>query len=261
VWRLEDDQRGADRHRAVERPSDGVIQSGVANSPATRVVTPAVTTTYTVTAVADANCTGGAGTGSAVVTVNPPPTASVSGNALICAGGSRTISAVLTGTGPWNVTWSDGVIQSGVASSPATRVVTPAVTTTYTVTAVADANCTGGAGAGNAAHGVNPPPTATVSGSALICAGASRTISAALTGTGPWTVSWSDGVIQSGVLASPATRMVNPTVTTTYTVTAVADVNCTGGAGGGSAVVAVNPLPTASVSGSAPLCVGGASCC
>src|SRR5260221_14034106 len=62
-------------------------------------------------------------TGSAVVAVNARPTALVSGSTTICNGQSATITAVLSGSGPWDVTWSDGVTQSGVSASPATRTV------------------------------------------------------------------------------------------------------------------------------------------
>src|SRR2546426_441330 len=74
-------------------------------------------------------------------------TAVVSGSATICNGSSTTISAALTGTSPWNVTWSDSVTQNVVATSPATRSVGPSTTTTYTVTALSDAN--GAAPSGN----------------------------------------------------------------------------------------------------------------
>ncbi len=85
-------------------------------------------------------------TGTADVTVIPRPTSVVSGTATICNGGSTIISAALTGTGPWNVNWSDGVNQTGVAASPAMRTVSPSALTTYTVTSLTDVNCTAQAG-------------------------------------------------------------------------------------------------------------------
>jgi len=184
------------------------------------------------------------------ITVNPLPTAAVSGTTAICAGSSTTLTAALTGTGPWDVTWSDGVTQSAVATSPATRSVSPTTSTTYTVTNVTDANSCSNTGTGSAVITVNPLPTAIVSGTASICAGSSTTLTATLTGTGPWNVTWSDGVTQSAVATSPATRSVSPTSTTTYTVTSVSDANCIG-TFSGSAVITVNPLPTATVSGTA----------
>src|SRR6185436_1168168 len=154
-----------------------------------------------------------------------PPTAAVSGSATICNGGSTMISAALTGAGPWNVTWSDAVVQSGVATSPATRNVSPSTTTNYTVTALSDSACTAQAGnlTGSAVVTVNARPTSAASGSATICNGGSTNISAALSGTGPWNVSWSDGSNQNAVATSPATRSVNPSTTTIYTVTNLTD--------------------------------------
>src|SRR5207249_2644020 len=86
-------------------------------------------------------CGGSVLSSTATLTVNARPTSVASGSATICNGGSTTISAALTGTGPWTVTWSDAVVQTGVVSSPATRSVSPSTTTTYTVTALTDANC------------------------------------------------------------------------------------------------------------------------
>jgi hypothetical protein len=106
----------------------------------------------------------------------PSPTASVSGDATICDGGTTTIQAVLTGTGPWDVTWSDSITQTGVGSSPATRSVSPTTTTVYTVTSLSDASgCTPGSGTGNATVTVNQPVTPSVNVTAnpgtTICAG------------------------------------------------------------------------------------------
>jgi len=90
-------------------------------------------------------------------------------------------------------------------------------------------------------------PTAFVTGSGTICAGQPRQISAALTGNPPWTLNWSDGVLQSGLTSSPAVRTVAPAVTTTYSLLSVSDPR---GAGtvSGSAVVTVNPAPAPVIS-------------
>ncbi len=86
------------------------------------------------------------------------------------------------------------------------------------------------------------PPTASVGGGGLICGAGSSTIRADLTGTGPWSLSWSDGFNQAGVTASPATRAVSPGSTTVYTVTSVADTACPGSSAGNASVM-VNPVP------------------
>ncbi|MCG3119986.1 MAG: hypothetical protein ALAOOOJD_02548 [bacterium] len=103
--------------------------------------------------------------------------------------------------------------------------------------------------------GTVPAATALVSGDATICAGQSAPIQAALTGTAPWSLTWSDGFVQDNVTASPATRNVNPTVSTTYTVTSLSDTYGSG-ASSGSATVTVNPLLTVSISGDDPVVTG-----
>jgi uncharacterized repeat protein (TIGR01451 family) len=111
--------------------------SSTLQNPAIPNATTAATGTYTVT-VTVAGCASSAATTSALV--RPLPTAVVSGAATICEGGTTPISVALTGTGPWNLVWSDGHAQSA-AISPATRNVAPGQTTTYTVLSVNDAHC------------------------------------------------------------------------------------------------------------------------
>src|SRR5574341_574944 len=91
--------------------------------------------TYSVV-VRASGCTIPSTSSNAVLTVNARPTAVISGNAAIRTGESAVIQASLTGMAPWNIGWSDGVTQLGVVSTPATRVVSPSTTTTYTVTTV-----------------------------------------------------------------------------------------------------------------------------
>jgi uncharacterized repeat protein (TIGR01451 family) len=230
--------------------SDGVTQSNVLSSPASRAVSPASTTTYTVTSVSDASCAGTA-SGSATVTVNPRPTAAASGTAEICAGAATPLS----GSGGVSCAWSPSTGLSNPASC--TPSASPAATTTYTLT-VTDANGCVSNNAPSVTVTVDPKPSAAVSGSAAICPGGATTIQAALTGTAPWTVTWSDGAVQTGVAASPATRSVSPGATTTYLVTAVSDGHCAG-TSSGSATVTVNPRPTAAASGSAEICAGAST--
>jgi WD40 repeat protein len=236
--------------------SDETTPDDVTSSPDTRTVSPATTTTYTVTSLTDSSgCGAGTASGSATVTlatINTIPTATVSGTATICKDGTTAISAVLTGIGPWNVTWSDGHVDSGV-TSPDTRTVSPAATTTYTVTNLTDTgSCsTAGTSSGSAAVTVDDPPTATVSGGGTIYSGGAATVSAALTGIGPWTVTWSDGHVDSNVGGTRASSYmdnypVSPAATTVYTVTSLVDAgSCSAGTASGSATVTVNPVSTA----------------
>jgi uncharacterized phage-associated protein len=208
--------------------SDGVTQN-ISATPATRAVTLTnphglATTNYTfsVTFLADKNYTAleANRTGSTTVTVNPEPSATVSSVAqTIRSGGTANLSADLTGLGPWTVTWSDGVTQN-ISATPATRAVTLTnphglATTNYTfsVTFLADKNYTAleANRTGSTTVTVNPEPSATVTSVAqTIRSGGTANLSANLTGLGPWTVTWSDGVTQN-ISATPATRTVTLT--------------------------------------------------
>lgn len=80
-------------------------------------VMPATTTTYTVT-VTEANC--GTDTDDVVVTVFPTPTISFSTtDPDLCAGGCQTITATLTGTPPFTLSYN--LVASNGASSPFTH--------------------------------------------------------------------------------------------------------------------------------------------
>jgi uncharacterized repeat protein (TIGR01451 family) len=310
--------------------SDGVTQSNVTASPATRSVSPSASTTYTVTSVSDVNCAGTA-SGSAVVTVNTLPSITANPtNKIVCAGSSVSFAASASGSPTPGVQWQVSVDGGATFTN-----ILGATSSTYTFTASlsdngkqfraqftntcggatstaaaltvnalpacaiagADAVCANSSndlysgpagmtayrwsvsgsatisGATNAqsvsinagasgsftltlsltnASGCSSTcsktvtilslPTAVVSGGGTICPGNSANIQATLTGTGPWTLTWSDGVTQANVAASPATRSVSPTSTTTYSVTTVTDANCAN-SGTGSATVTVNSAP------------------
>ncbi len=108
--------------------------------------------------------------------------ARVTGSATICGGGTTQIHASLIGTGPWNLAWSDGLIENGITSNPTHRNVTPGGTTTYTLTNVASGACSQ-PGAGSAVVTVAPnlsSLTIGVTGSTSIgtpCQGGTATLS------------------------------------------------------------------------------------
>ncbi len=73
----------------------------------------------------------------------PPPTAAINGDTTICFGADAHISISLTGTAPWSLTWSDGLVENNIQSTPHVRVVSPATNTQYSLSTVSDANLSG----------------------------------------------------------------------------------------------------------------------
>ncbi|MFH0893380.1 MAG: gliding motility-associated C-terminal domain-containing protein [Bacteroidota bacterium] len=185
------------------------------------VVSPATTTTYTVTGTSSAGCSS---TSIAVVTMNASPTISVN-NSSICSGQTAT----LTASGGISYAWSGGLSGNPAATSPG-------ISTTYTVTGTSALGCTGTA---QAIVTVNPTPTVTVNAPA-ICSGQAAT----LTASGATTYQWN-----TGSSSNPITVM--PGSTTTYTVTGTS-LGCTGTA---TTVVTVNSSPIVTVNNAA-ICPG-----
>jgi gliding motility-associated-like protein len=239
--------------------------AGITASPYVISVNPLVSTTYSVTAVSDVNCIGTSFNGTPVVTVNPLPTATLSGTTALCIGSSTNLSVAFTGTQPWSITYTDGttpVTIAGITASPYLITVSPTSSKTYAITALSDAHCTGTSFVGTPTLTVNPKPTASLSGAATICDGLSTNLSVNLTGTQPWSITYTDGVTPvtiAGITASPYIINVSPSATKTYSLTAVSDVNCTGTSFVGSPTVTVNSKPTATLSGTAAICIGGST--
>lgn len=187
--------------------------------------TPTATTTYTVTGTS-LGCTN---TSTVTVTVNPIPTVNAGPDVSICMGGSTT----LTATGATTYSWAPG----GMTTAAIT--VSPAATTTYTVTGTT-LGCT-----------ATDIVTVTVAGSApinagpdvAICIGASTT----LIGTGGTVYTWNNGLGNGNIFT------VSPAVTTTYTVIGT---NASGCVGTDAITVTVNPLPTVVAGAPQTVCAG-----
>jgi len=237
--------------------------TGVTSNPFIITVTPASSTTYSLTSVQNA-CGTGLTNGNAVVTIMSPPTSNITGTQTICQGSSTLLSVAFTGLQPWNLSWTDGTNTNninGINTNPFTISVTPTGTTTYSITALSDQLCNGTSFTGNPVVTTVPPPTATISGSTTICPGFSTNLAVVLTGLSPWSFTYTDGVspqTHTGITNAIYTFSVTPVANTTYTLTNVTN-NCGAGTVGGSAVVTLSNIATATLSGGQTICTGGSA--
>ncbi len=173
-------------------------------------VCPTGTTTYTVTATDAGGITAIA---SGIVTVNPASPVNAGLDVSICTGNSTTITA----TGAITYLWDNGL---GAGSS---HTVSPATTTTYSVTGTDANNCTA-TDVITITVGANLTPT--ITGNLVICSGSSTTLDA---GAGYLSYQWSTNV---------NTQNINVTTAGNYSVTVTGTGGCTGSA---SVNVTVNP--------------------
>jgi predicted transcriptional regulator len=188
-------------------------------------VSPSTTTTYTVTVTNAAGCTA---TATRTVTVNALPTAAINGPTSICTG----LNATLTASGGTSYLWSNAATSAAITVSPAS-------TTSYTVTVTNAAGCTATA---NQSVQVNTTPVASITGNTAVCQGESLTLSA----NGGNSYTWSNG-------STTASITVNPGTSTSYSVTVSLGGSCTATA---SQSVTVNTNPSASITGNNSICEG-----
>jgi hypothetical protein len=88
-------------------------------------------------------------------------------------------------------------------------------------------------------------PTATISGTQIICPTQSANLSVSFTGVAPFTFSYSNGTTTTPITtsANPYLLTVSPTVVTTYTLVSMNDASCTGTVSGSATVSFTTPQP------------------
>ena len=115
---------------------------------------------FKVTAWDATNCTNNLKIG-IIIVKDALPTATIMPPAAICKGETASLEVVLTGTGPWNVTFTDGVTSwtvTAITSTPYLLTVNPKATSSYWVTQVTDQNGTNSVPSASVVLQVNPKP-------------------------------------------------------------------------------------------------------
>jgi hypothetical protein len=200
-------------------PSGGATYTYTGGS---AIVSPTVNTTYTVTGTNTFGCIGSA---LSTVTVNARPIVSIMGSGAICSGSSYT----LIPSGAFTYTYSSG-----------SAIVSPTITTTYSVTGTNTLGCLS-SNTATTTLTVNANPTITVN-SCIICLGQNCEITPA-------------GGISYTFATGSAT--VTPTTTTSYTVLGMSSAGCIGYA---VSTVTVNPNPTViALTSNTLICIGGSA--
>jgi PKD repeat protein len=196
--------------------SDGIGTysiSGISSNPYLLIVSPSVTTTYTLVQAWDTQgCGAGLVYGSAVVSVQPfPPAANISGLDTLCPGSQGNIRFQFSGPGPWDFVYTDGTnsyTRTGISSSPWFETVQPTLSSTFSLVSI-QSPCGIGTISGSAVLivDVQATPSAQFSLNTIsVCPGAQDSVAVVLNGSVPWSLTWSDGVQNysaSGISISP----------------------------------------------------------
>ncbi len=204
-------------------------------------------------------------TGTATVAINPLPTATVAATTPICSGGDAVFT--ITGTAGDIVTYNinGGASQTVTIGATGTATVTvPAATADQTINLVSvsrpSTTCTQPV-TGTATVAINPLPTATVAATTPICSGGDAVFT--ITGTAGDIVTYNinGGASQTVTIGATGTATVTvPAATADQTINLVSvsrpSTTCTQPVTG-TATVAINPLPTATVAATTPICSGG----
>lgn len=104
-----------------------------------------------------------------------------------------------------------------------------------------------------------PLPTATFTNAAAVCGLSSKTLGVTLTGTAPWTITYSNGsttTTVNNITSSPYYFTVSPAAQTTYTLTSVADAYCSNSSLTGATATTLYPAPTVSSVSATAVCLG-----
>jgi YD repeat-containing protein len=175
---------------------------------------------------------------------SPPAAPTLTVPTAICAGASGTASVTSVADVIYTWTVSGGSLTS---SNTGTSITFSAGTSGNVAITVTASLC--GTASATRSVAISQAPHATVtSSSAVVDSGVSVQLTATLTGTPNWSVTWSDGFTQTNITTTAISRTVNPTSTITYSITDVSDASSCPGSASGSTRFTVRPPAPASIS-------------
>jgi YD repeat-containing protein len=160
-----------------------------------------------------------------------PTAPSVTAASAVCSSSTGNAASIVFPAGGVTYTWSISPPDAQITSATTGTSITYSAGAGPTITLLVTASNGCGSATTNTYVAVGRP-TATVSNGS-----SPSQIQAALTGVGPWTITWSDSVQQT-VSSSPATRTVSPG---TYSVTTIVNGSGCVGTSSGSATVLATP--------------------
>ena len=184
-----------------------------------------------------------------IISAGVAPSGEINGSGTFCSGANTTITFNLTGSGPFDVVYTDGSnffplnnINDGYVET-----VLVSGNTTYSLVNIWDANgCSGSITGSPVSINESPPVSGTLSGDATICGAGTVPLSFNLNGSGPFDVTYSDGVnppVNLNGINNGHVEMVNVTTNTTFSLSAISDAfGCSGTASGTASITVVTPL-------------------
>ena len=167
----------------------------------------------------------------------------------VCEGIMAELSIRLSGSPPWNITYTHNGINpttiSNINSSPYTLVVSQPGD--YLINEVSDAFSAGSCISGSAHVSIHQEPTSKIScGDQIICEGTSADIPIYFTGDSPWTFTHTrDGENPVTLITTHNPYILEVNKAGLYAVTALSSYSCTGSIFNGSSLITVRPLPSA----------------
>lgn len=229
---------------------DGLNPTNITTSDSNYTITTFNSGLYEVTTINDSLCVGTTFTGSSNVVINALPTEifnNGTANIHACEGDTVNIPIDLSGTAPWNLTYTTNGANPITINTSTTPVNLSVYQSNYfTITDFSDSVCTATNPNDTVAVTVHLNPTTDLrTYNSLICAGDTMEMFVELTGNAPWSLTYTingvDTTTLTNVTGNP--HYFNTTLAGTYEIIAASDAYCTAAEFYGSHTIALSDNP------------------